>query len=339
MNRIVSGKIRLDVQRLELATVVEAALDSVMPSAEAKSIAIRRTIDAGRGPRLRGPESPPAGRLEPAEQRGEVHAEGREDRRHRPARELPRRDPGARHGHGHRARVLAVISSSGSGRPTRRRRESTGASASACRSSSSSSSSTEAASRPRAPGKGRAQRSSSLCPCAPCASAPGSPREHPTAGFAPTSHAGPHPPEISLAGLTVLVVDDEPDARELVRSVLIRRRGGGLRSGDGRGGAFAGECAPARRAGQRHRNAGLRRLPVHPRRARPRGQPAAERPPPSPSRPSRAPRTAPGRCSPATRFTWPSRSRRASSSRPSGASPPTASKSEQVPGPSVTHVS
>jgi signal transduction histidine kinase/CheY-like chemotaxis protein len=50
MNRIVSGKIRLDVQRMELTPVVEAAIESVRPSADAKSIAIRRTIDPDAGP-------------------------------------------------------------------------------------------------------------------------------------------------------------------------------------------------------------------------------------------------------------------------------------------------
>ena len=48
------------------------------------------------------------------------------------------------------------------------------------------------------------------------------PREHPTTG----RHAAIRTPEVSLAGLKVLVVDDEADARELVKSVLsdARRR-------------------------------------------------------------------------------------------------------------------
>ncbi|MDB4991723.1 MAG: two-component hybrid sensor and regulator [Myxococcaceae bacterium] len=50
MNRIVSGKLRLDMQRTELAPVIEAALDSVQPSADAKSIVIRKTIDPQAGP-------------------------------------------------------------------------------------------------------------------------------------------------------------------------------------------------------------------------------------------------------------------------------------------------
>lgn len=50
MNRIVSGKVRLDVQRLDLAAVVEAALESARPSAEAKSITVQRTVDPHAGP-------------------------------------------------------------------------------------------------------------------------------------------------------------------------------------------------------------------------------------------------------------------------------------------------
>lgn len=50
MNRIVSGKIRLDVQATDLAAVVEAAVDAVRPSADAKSIRLRRIVDPLAGP-------------------------------------------------------------------------------------------------------------------------------------------------------------------------------------------------------------------------------------------------------------------------------------------------
>jgi PAS domain S-box-containing protein len=45
MNRIISGKMRLDVQRVELAVVIEAALDSVRPAAEAKNVQIRSVLE------------------------------------------------------------------------------------------------------------------------------------------------------------------------------------------------------------------------------------------------------------------------------------------------------
>jgi signal transduction histidine kinase/ActR/RegA family two-component response regulator len=55
MNRIISGKIRLDVQQTDLAAVVEAAVDSVRPSAEAKAIRLRTLIDPNAGAVLGDP--------------------------------------------------------------------------------------------------------------------------------------------------------------------------------------------------------------------------------------------------------------------------------------------
>ena len=55
MNSIISGKLHLDVQRIELARVVEAALESLRPSADAKMISIRTTIDPNAGPVLGDP--------------------------------------------------------------------------------------------------------------------------------------------------------------------------------------------------------------------------------------------------------------------------------------------
>ncbi|MEP7125388.1 MAG: ATP-binding protein [Byssovorax sp.] len=50
MNRIISGKIRLDVQRTDLSTVIDAAVEAVRPSAEAKGIRLRKIIDPMAGP-------------------------------------------------------------------------------------------------------------------------------------------------------------------------------------------------------------------------------------------------------------------------------------------------
>jgi CheY-like chemotaxis protein len=50
MSRVMSGKMRLDVQRVELAPVIEAALESVRPAAEAKNIRIEKVIDPLAGP-------------------------------------------------------------------------------------------------------------------------------------------------------------------------------------------------------------------------------------------------------------------------------------------------
>ena len=45
MNRILSGKVRLDVQRVELAPVLEAAMETVRPAANAKGIKMHAVLD------------------------------------------------------------------------------------------------------------------------------------------------------------------------------------------------------------------------------------------------------------------------------------------------------
>lgn len=45
MNRILSGKVRLDVQRLELESVLESAIDTIRPAAEAKGIRLHTVVD------------------------------------------------------------------------------------------------------------------------------------------------------------------------------------------------------------------------------------------------------------------------------------------------------
>ncbi|HEY1067152.1 MAG TPA: response regulator, partial [Pirellulales bacterium] len=50
LSRIISGKLRLDVQRVVLVDVIEAALAAVVPAAEAKQIRISRVLDPLAGP-------------------------------------------------------------------------------------------------------------------------------------------------------------------------------------------------------------------------------------------------------------------------------------------------
>lgn len=45
MNRIVSGKVRLDVQQVDFSVIVEQAFSTVQPSAEAKGIRLRKIVD------------------------------------------------------------------------------------------------------------------------------------------------------------------------------------------------------------------------------------------------------------------------------------------------------
>jgi PAS domain S-box-containing protein len=50
MSRIISGKIRLDVQRVDFASIVNIAIESVRPSADAREIRIRTVLDPLAGP-------------------------------------------------------------------------------------------------------------------------------------------------------------------------------------------------------------------------------------------------------------------------------------------------
>ena len=47
MGRIMSGKVRLDVQRVELAGIVGAAFDTARPAAEAKGVRLQKILDPG----------------------------------------------------------------------------------------------------------------------------------------------------------------------------------------------------------------------------------------------------------------------------------------------------
>jgi PAS domain S-box-containing protein len=50
MSRITSGKMRLDIQPVEPVSVIEAAIESVKPAAEAKGIRVEKMLDALAGP-------------------------------------------------------------------------------------------------------------------------------------------------------------------------------------------------------------------------------------------------------------------------------------------------
>jgi signal transduction histidine kinase/CheY-like chemotaxis protein len=50
MSRIISGKVRLDVQGVDLAAVAETAVGAVQPSADAKGIRLEKVIDPSAGP-------------------------------------------------------------------------------------------------------------------------------------------------------------------------------------------------------------------------------------------------------------------------------------------------
>lgn len=50
VSRIISGKLRLDVRSVDLISIVNAAIDSIRPAAEAKTIRLQTTLDPAAGP-------------------------------------------------------------------------------------------------------------------------------------------------------------------------------------------------------------------------------------------------------------------------------------------------
>ena len=49
MSRIISGKVRLDIRRVALAEVIDAALESVLPAISAKGIRLEKVVDPAIG--------------------------------------------------------------------------------------------------------------------------------------------------------------------------------------------------------------------------------------------------------------------------------------------------
>lgn len=47
VSRVISGKLRLEVRPLDLGTVIEAAVDTALPAADAKDIRLQRVLDSG----------------------------------------------------------------------------------------------------------------------------------------------------------------------------------------------------------------------------------------------------------------------------------------------------
>jgi signal transduction histidine kinase/ActR/RegA family two-component response regulator len=212
MNRIVSGKIRLDVQRFELAPVVEAALDSVRPSADAKSIAIRKTLDPDAGPLFGDPDriqqvvwnllsnavkfTPRSGKIDVVVRRVESHVEidvhdsglgiSPEFLPHLFER-FRQADSSTTRKHGGLGLGLSIV---------KQLVELHGGSVLAS-----------------SQGTGQGASFRVNLPLRPVLDP--SPSGNTSRGFARIET-----PEVSLAGVAVLVVDDEADARELVRMVL-----------------------------------------------------------------------------------------------------------------------
>ena len=319
ISRIVSGKLRLNVRPVDLTPVVEAALDTVRPAADAKGIRLQAVLDPAAGPVSGDADrlqqviwnllanaikfTPRSGRVQVRLARINSHVElrvedtgvgiGPEFMPH--VFELFRqRDGSPSRQHGGLGLGLALV---------KHLVELHGGSV-------------ECAS----PGEGMGAVFSVKLPLMIVATRADG--VHPTAE---TGAAMPPPP--SLDGVSVLVVDDDPDARHLI-STLLEERGARVRAvGSSRGGPGRPRGRAARRAPQRHRDAGAGRLRAHadhPRAARRRRAAASRR---RRSPPTRAPKTACRRCSPGFISTCRSRCSRPSWRRSSRASP--AGRAEQ----------
>ena len=108
VSRIVSGKLHIAMQPVELEAIIEAALESQRPAADAKGVHLRAHRPGCRL-RPRRCRTSAAGRAEPAVERRQVHARRRSDRRDGRAI-TPRRgdDFRARYRGGHQPRVPAI---------------------------------------------------------------------------------------------------------------------------------------------------------------------------------------------------------------------------------------
>jgi PAS domain S-box-containing protein len=215
MSRIISGKIRLDVQRMDLASVVEAAIDSVRPSADAKGIVLRKILDPLAGPVSGDPNrlqqvvwnlltnaikfTPKGGKVEVLLERVNSHVEITVNDNGQGIKPdfLPhvfdrfrQADASTTRQHGGLGIGLAIV---------KHLVELHGGTV-----------------RVKSGGEGRGATFSVDIPVA-AAKYHGESRQHPATGSADASAAWK---EISLANLGILVVDDEADARELIRRLL-----------------------------------------------------------------------------------------------------------------------
>ncbi len=215
MNRIVSGKIRLDVQAVSLIAVVEAAVDTVRPSADAKAVRLVVVLDPGAGPVQGDPHrlqqvvwnllsnavkfTPKEGRIDVRLQRVNSHVE------------ITITDSGIGIDPAVLPHVFERFRQADSS--TTRAYGGLGLGLSIVKQLVELHGGTV---RADSAGRGHGATFVVALPLRPLREDDA--RVHPVSNQA---HAIPGS-DISLAGLTVLVVDDDPDARELVRTLLAR---------------------------------------------------------------------------------------------------------------------
>jgi len=216
VSRIISGKMRLDIRPVDLHPVLESALDAVRPAADAKGLRLQSLVDPSAGPLNGDPDrlqqvvwnllmnavkfTPRDGRIQLALQRVGSHLE------------IVVSDTGA----GIKPELLPVIfdrfkqGESGSTRNkgglgiglalVRHLVELHGGSVTA-----------------ESAGEGQGATFRVKLPLVAAFIEPQEERAHPTAGQPVPTYHGP-----SLRGLRVLVVDDDPDALDLIATILRR---------------------------------------------------------------------------------------------------------------------
>jgi PAS domain S-box-containing protein len=219
VSRIISGKMRLDVQTTDLAAVIDAAVEAIRPAAEAKQIQLRRVLDPFTGPVTGDPArlqqvvwnllsnaikfTPKEGKVEVRLERVNSHVE------------IPVADTGS----GISPELLPYVFDrfrqlDGS---TTRRHGGLGLGLAIVRHLVELHGGTV---RVKSPGEGQGSTFIVALPLsvAHLTSAEGQ-RVHPRTDPGETDPCQ-QSPELNLKGIRVLVVDDEPDARETLQQIL-----------------------------------------------------------------------------------------------------------------------
>ncbi|HEV2294506.1 MAG TPA: PAS domain S-box protein [Tepidisphaeraceae bacterium] len=216
LSRVVSGKVRLDVQRVDLTSVIEAAIESMQPAADAKNIRIQKVLDPLAGPVSGDPArlqqviwnllsnaikfTPKGGRVRVTLERVNSHVE------------ISVSDTGA----GIKPEFLPHVFerfTQGDGTTTRRY-GGLGLGLSITKHLVELHGGTVQA---KSPGEGAGSTFRVALPLTPLQQdEPEFERRHPTAGKATAIEGG----QPTLRAVKVLVVDDEPDARTLIKRLL-----------------------------------------------------------------------------------------------------------------------